>query len=108
MSAIDNIPEALRDLWTSYWDTDHTFPFYEDENADITGYGHQDKDEFAAAVNEYDRLCNEGCAFPDDEQWDADDIGHGWAVVDFEREVLTLCDAATPGAVPITTLWGQR
>lgn len=91
-----------------------TFPFVEDENANITGIGHQDPAAFAAAVNRYDAYCL-GESFPEGEQWTADHIGHRWAVHVDDGEALftTLATGVpvtegTPGAMPITTLWGQR
>lgn len=81
------------------------FPFVEDENASISGYGHQDKAKFAAEVNRYDDYCNGG-PFLDDARWTADDIGHKWA--SFDGEHFAPVNPGTPGAVPLTTLWGQR
>jgi hypothetical protein len=91
---------------------DGTYPFTEGESAEITGYGHQDKAEFAAGINLYDeRMSGEPG------EWTADDIEHRWAVRVSEelcstsiphpegREPVT---ATTPGAFPITTLWGAR
>lgn len=46
-----------RDFETDY-DGERTFPFFEDENCyAIFGYGHTDRAEFAAAVNDYDVYC---------------------------------------------------
>lgn len=95
---------------TMQWGDGHTFPFVEDENANITGYGHRDRDWFAAQVNRYDAVCNGG-PFPESEQWTADYIDHKWAVPDHDPNgewILRPCALGTPGAVPITTLWGQR
>lgn len=91
--------------FTMYWDDQHTFPFIEDEDANITGYGHQDKAELAAAINRYDELCNGGPLRPE-ERWTADDIGHYWVTQRGER--LHKCSADTPEAFPVTGLWGQR
>lgn len=94
---------------TMQWDEDNTFPFVEDENANITGYGHQDPAAFAAEVNRYDKITS-GEAYPEDERWGAEHIGHRWAVANPDGESLTVKNvtAETPGAFPITTLWGQR
>ena len=92
---------------TMQYDPEHVFPFVEDENGNITGSGHQDLAQFAAAVNEYDTLCNDG-PFPPDEQWDADHIYHLWVTVDADGECVHPCDEDTPGAIPVTALWGQR
>lgn len=99
--------------WTMDMGKDGVYPFVEDENANITGLGHQDPAAFAEAVNRYDEAMN-GEPYPEDERWDADYIGHRWAVLDADGErLLTRVDgipvtADTPGAVAITTLWGQR
>lgn len=84
-----------------------TYPFVEDENASITGYGHQDKAEFAAAINRYDTECNgEPMGYGD--YWTADDIGWGWVTLNDDGETCHACAPGTPGAFPVTTLWGQR
>lgn len=83
------------------------YPFVEDENANITGLGHQDKVEFAAAINRYDTECN-GEPFPVDEQWDEELIVHRWACLGNDNEHLYPCPAEDPGAVAVTTLWGWR
>ncbi|WP_220458004.1 MazG-like family protein [Actinotalea sp. JY-7876] len=91
------------------WDDLHLFPFIEDEDANITGYGHQDRKQFAEAVNHFDEICN-GSAL-DVEPWTADNIAHRWAALnpaDDERLILADGPGAIPGTFPITTLWGQR
>lgn len=116
--------EELTDWFTTQWDDSTTFPFVEDENCNITGYGHQDKAMFAAEVNRYDEVCN-GEPWPEGDEWTADYIGHRWAVMDPDGDRFWvnvpasdervehllppgIVTAATPGAFPITTLWGQR
>ena len=43
--------------FTVEWDADHTFPFFENENANgLWGYGHQDKGTFAQHANAHDHL----------------------------------------------------
>ena len=93
--------------WTTQWDDETTFPFVEDENANITGYGHQDPDTFAAEVNRYDAMCT-GEAVAEDDLWTGDHISHAWVTVDPDGEHLHVCTADTPGAIPVTSLWGQR
>lgn len=89
------------------------FPFIEDENANITGYGHQDKATFAAEVNRYDEYCN-GEPYPEAEQWTADHVGYAWVIPpEDEGPFRTVVDGvpvteATPGAMPLTILWNQR
>lgn len=99
--------------WTFSTDG-YTFPFVEDDWANITGLGHQDKAGFAAAINLYDEVCN-GEAYPEDEQWAAAHITHKYAVYDENPEPFLRATVGgqrvtpkTPGAVPITTMWGQR
>ncbi|WP_418061748.1 hypothetical protein [Pimelobacter simplex] len=85
-----------------------TFPFTEDENCNITGYGHQDKATFAAEVNRYDQAADPDGYSPED-AWAADDIAHQWVVqhpTDDER--LVPVSEGTEGAVPVTALWGAR
>lgn len=94
---------------TLRYDDEHTFPFVEDENANITGYGHQDKAAFADQVNRYDEVCGGGVD-PED-RWTAEDITHLWAELREHADGdwrLHKVPAGTPGAVPVTTLWGQR
>lgn len=91
------------------------YPFVEDENANVTGHGHQDKAAFAEAINTYDRAMNPG-GFADDERWFASDISHQWAVRNTEETCTVYVDSdrdrpitpETPGAFPITTLWNYR
>jgi hypothetical protein len=117
--------EAWREEWSMVWGDGLVFPFVEDENANITGFGHQDPTEFAEAVNLYDETSS-GERLPEDEQWTADHIAHRWAVLDADGErcwtswpppnpnaldidmVREPVTENTRGAFPITTLWGQR
>lgn len=83
------------------------FPFIEDENANITGYGHQDRASFAEEINRYDSHLDE--TFDDEAGWTADDISHGWVSIDpGDQETLRLATENTYGAIPVTTLWGAR
>lgn len=102
----------------SDWTMDHgpagTYPFVEDENCNITGLGHQDPAEFAAAINRYD-ICVGGMEHDEVAEWDwTSSIAHRYAVLaDDGEHLLTKIDdepvtADTPGAIAITTLWGQR
>jgi hypothetical protein len=101
--------------WQMDLGADGSYPFVEDEHANITGLGHQDKAEFAAAVNRYDAAMN-GEPYPEDEQWNASYVVHKWAVLrehQGEPALFAVVDgepvtADTTGAVAITTLWGQR
>lgn len=99
------------------YDADHTFPFYEDENAyGVYGYGHGDATEFANAVNEYDRLADAGWETGDG--YTGEDVMYGWAI-GFEEyqyggewmwtRVLASGENVseqTPGAFPV--MWVNR
>lgn len=86
------------------------FPFVEDEGCNITGFGHQDKAKFAAEINRYDRVCNgdTGTVELDEDVWTAEHIGHVWVVLGEDGESLKRAEEGTPGAFPVTELWGQR
>lgn len=92
---------------TTKLDSIHTFPFIEDEQANITGYGHQDKTVFVQKVNEYDEICADEI-IPDIDKFSADQIRHKWVTIDANNERFTECNADTPGSIPVTTLWGWR
>jgi len=95
------------------WDTQlevggEVFPFCEDEDANITGVGHQDRAAFADAINRYDGEC--GITYDGSEDlWTAEDIDHDWVAFDAgSDELMHRCTTDTPGAFRVTTLWGQR
>lgn len=89
---------------------DHTkFPFFDDEDGGgLYGYGHQDKDAFARAANEYDRVCNNDI-HPDDQHTELDVI-HAWAVVTDPRDGDGLrmawngVESTSLGAFPLTRI----
>ena len=87
-----------------------TFPFVEDENANITGLGHTDQATFAATVNRFDDAC--GLDLAADDRWTADHIVHAWVTLGDDDETLHPVDAVsaatTPDAFAVTGLWGQR
>ena len=91
---------------TMWLDNAHWLPFIEHESADITGPGWQDPEVFAAMVNAYDRKCGW------ESETTANDVTHKYVVVagKVEDESLRLYPVpeGTPGAVPVTTIWGQR
>lgn len=104
------IPTA-NEFTTEWGDGVDPFPFVEDENCNITGYGHQDKAKFADEVNRYDRVCSDGIAnrpLNDEDEWTAEHISHVWVVIGEDGESLRRADETTPGAFPVTELWGQR
>lgn len=87
------------DDFTTVYDESHTFPFIEDENANgVYGFGHTDRAEFAAAVNEYDRYSS-----GDDDliPYAAEDVRRGYAVA-MSDERFRFVTADVDGAVPIT------
>ena len=95
--------EEIAAEFTMDWGNGVSFPFVESDDGDITGYGHQDQDAFAAGINRYDEVCN---GEPGDPCWQASDIHHGWVVVrDYE---MTRVTARNDQAVPVTCLWGAR
>lgn len=98
--------DIARELTFQLTEGGETYPFTEGESCDITGYGHQDKAAFADAINRYDREC--GLILDPSEQWTADAIQHGWAVLLDDEVHMRMCAETEPGAFPVTTLWGQR
>lgn len=115
LDLIERRPAAaptLQDLavgWlTLWWDERTWYPFTESESADITGPGHQDPAVFVAAVCAYDKAC--GGPGDDPNQHHVNDVGHRWALFegDPDEPSLRLVPEGTPGAVPVTTIWGIR
>ena len=85
------------------------FRFAESESCDITGPGHQDKEEFLGAVKMYDGLRG----VEDDEDFV---VNHIYASV-FKGDYGDLCiavrdekhlDTIPIECVPLTIIWGQR
>lgn len=105
-SAVEEAPDPGE--WSMrVTDNGELFPFIEDENGNITGLGHQDLAEFAAAVNRYDDECN-GAPFAEDEQWNDGHVGHRWVTLDPDGERLHPVTAETPGAFAVTAMWNVR
>jgi len=108
-----NVIDWEKELTMKY-DESLTLPFVEDENCNITGYGHQDKEAFADAINLYDWKANAWYGdVPEDEKILAEDISHGWAVPVYDMfGDWTLhrveFDPERDDIIPITTLWGFR
>ena len=86
-------------------------PFVEDENGNITGPGHQNKEAFAKLVNDYDREVSEDKDWEEQEHITHGDVSHSYGML-FENESGDLWFKPTaahdPGGVPITTIWGVR
>lgn len=88
------------------------WPFTEDDRANITGFGHQDPEEFAQALTDYDRaIWGTG---ETDGSWTANDVNHKYATFDFVEDDLANIESKDvtpdthPDCVAITTVWGQR
>lgn len=94
---------------TMWWDTTLWLPFVESENCDITGPGHQDPKAFARAVTHYDRTAS---ADPKATKTDPADVKHRWILAkhlgDPDQWWAQAVPANTPGAIPVTTIWGVR
>lgn len=118
-------PYQTRDLFT-FEESGRRWPFFEDEDGNITGYGHQDRATFAHAVNLYNQQV--GGLSPDDTTLDHRDVTHRWATLGTGSECEPDAEAFTftwgrpvagqarpepftadePGAFPITCVWGVR
>lgn len=91
---------------TTWFDETRWFPFVEDENGNITGPGHQDKEAFVKAVDAYDSLCT-GNTWVD--VADAVAVAHEYVrQSDKNSDYIRICRPSDEGAVPVTTYWGQR
>lgn len=86
-------------------------PFVEDENCNITGPGHQNKEAFIQMVNDYDREAAGDLDRAEQEILTSEVVSHAYGML-FENESGDLWCKPTashdPGAVPITTVWGVR
>lgn len=88
----------------TFWlETNLWFPFVEDENCNITGPGHQEPIAFVHAIRAYDEACGVEAG-----SHDTAEVSHRWVVADSDAESFTPCSPDTPGAFPVTTLWGVR
>lgn len=91
------------------FDDEHTYPFFEDNNANgVYGYGHTDKAEFAAAVTAYDEYMV-GAGWDDDDSYTERDAHHGYVqgvrYSDGDFGFGEFFDEPFPGATPITWVW---
>lgn len=96
-------------LMTLWMDHTHWFPFVTDENASVTGPGHQDPEVFAAGVNAFDHYCDGGDD-PIGPSVTAADVKHVWVRIegDFNDQVVFMpCDPDDHHAMPATTIWGR-
>lgn len=76
---MSDMPPLTADDFEVKYDADHTYPFYEDEEGDVYGYGHPDKVGAAAWVKAYyDYIDPAGDK--DDHHVDPADVRHLWAV----------------------------
>lgn len=102
-------PDAAREL-TCWYDSTLWLPFVESDTADVTGPGHQDKRAFCAAVHQIDRAHWHEIEGSQPSEHDPAEVAHVWALVE-ERDgevFVRLADEMTPGALPVTTIWGVR
>lgn len=100
-----------------YYDEDHTYPFFETENAAIFGYGHPDKTWVAEQVRAYYQY-----VAGEDIDISADEVRYRWAVevdppsVPGDEPSFSLGDydqagkpiphtEETPGAFPVWTVF---
>lgn len=79
-----------------------TCPFFADEDANITGYGHQDKKALAEAISRH------GPEDPADAVDHTKDIQHIYVRDDAENELFIVCGANEDGTYPVTTYWVAR
>lgn len=92
------------------WDSEHTFPFFEDEDAaGVYGFGHIDKATFAAQVNQCDVLAM-GESLASGIGYTESDVIHCWAVLTSPREDDGVrfswrgVDSRTLGSWPLTRI----
>jgi len=95
-----------QDFTLKYSNEYEPYPFYEDEDGYITGYGHQDVEAFASEIVRYDQ--ETGQEFGTSAEEYLPHIDHRWAVLDSTEEYFLPVSKDTEGAFPITTLWGYR
>lgn len=92
------------DSLTVWMDDTHWFPFTESDRCDITGPGHQDPQAFVEQVRAYD----EYLIGDEAEAMDTQSVRHQWILINVEDECFETADSQTPGAIPVTTIWGVR
>lgn len=98
---------SLCERLSVWWDEDHWYPFVDDENANITGPGHQDRARFAEMVNDFDRYA--GGLDEGEAALTASDVAHLWVQVDpVSDERLLGAHEGEPGAFAVTAIWGVR
>lgn len=107
---LEGLKPTAEDFQT-VWTGGKVYPFFEDEDVTgVYGYGHQNKEEFARAVNEYyDDLCG---GLEAESRLSAGDVEHTYAQVTevYEgREFRFTCDKAKvkpddPESFPLTMI----
>lgn len=70
------LPPLTENDFKTLWDNEKTYPFVESEDATIMGYGHPDKEQFAAIVTDYDMGNDPKWAEPTR----ASEVEHVWAI----------------------------
>ena len=82
----------------------HVYPFFEDEDACLTMYGHDRDEEFAAEATRFDMEI--GGLNREDALSVASDVRHLWVVVDDPDEgTLSTVTEDTPNAFPVSVIW---
>lgn len=89
------------------YDGEHTFPFFENEDATIFAYGHGDPVELVAKVKEYDDLADN-----DSEAHDPGDVKHIWVTASLHGDLgdeqwylkSAGVTAETEGAIPVSVI----
>ena len=114
----DQSPRRALELLAGMYDTTTFLPFVEDENANITGPGHQNIRRFAEAVREWEATTGGFAPYHRDVEDVEQEIAnleevieHGWAVPTWfpgDEFSLKLVAPDTEGAIPITYIWGVR
>ena len=72
------VPTA-KDFSLNY-DADHQFSFFESEDGEIFGFGHQDPQDLVSDLREYDRLTG-GTGWEEDYDELLQVVRHTWAVI---------------------------
>lgn len=107
--------ERLKDFLSFVGDQGQRWPFTEDDRCNITGFGHQDRIEFARLVSDYDESMM-GDSWREADAWSEDDVVWRFAMFTFNEKDDDLLHVESkdvspdthPECVPITTIWGQR
>jgi hypothetical protein len=91
------------------WDEEHTFDFFEDENATaLWAHGSLDSEEFVRQANEYDRITDDHYSTLDD--YSIDDVRTFWGILRYQSDDFPddwrvyPCDEHTSGAALVKVI----